>query len=415
MDFNDENSAIMFELLSNILFYPAPIGKSDEIYTMLLRQFITAFKGEMGFMHLFKNSSLKLDEDLITYYNVPRDYMDILIRNKDKVSIELDKVFSQGKCYLLDENGGSQYELNAMRKKYKIVYSVTVPMWLEDKLTGIVYIASTKKNFAFEDRIDFMKDCCNRAAAVLKIRAEFFSIYDSLLHVEKMNALNVLTGGIAHEFNNVLTPILGFSQMLIKKLDDPNLKIYAQMIEQSARDGAMIVKRVNEFTRKEAAGEKEPCDINDLILKSIYMVHPQWKEEELTAGKKVSIYTELKASGYVYCNCCEIRDVITNLLINAFDAIETTGKITVKSWDEDDNVCFVIEDDGIGMSDEVLEKIFTPFFTTKTKRGTGLGLSIAHNIIAGYFGTINAYSIPGYGTQMVVKLPLYNPPAHDAT
>lgn len=219
------------------------------------------------------------------------------------------------------------------------------------------------------------------------------------------NKILELLSGVAHEFNNLLTPILGFAQIIKQRVDSPDLKMYVEMIEDSAKDGAAIVKRIQKFTQREDETSRSKCNINEIITCAISMAQPRWKNEENALGKNITIKTELNSSGYVFVNISEIREVIINVLFNAIDAIESIGEITIKSYDKGDKVFFSVKDNGIGMSEDVRCNLFTPFFTTKKERGTGMGLPIVYNILHEHGGAINVYSKPGEGTDTVMWLP----------
>ncbi|GFR34875.1 ATP-binding protein [Thermobrachium celere] len=219
-----------------------------------------------------------------------------------------------------------------------------------------------------------------------------------------MQALGELTGGIAHEFNNILTPILGYIQILKNNINDPILNRYIELIEESAKDGAKIVKRIQEFSKSKHK-EKELCDINRIIIQSVEITKPKWTYESQICKKSIEVKLDLKAKGFVEGTATELREVFVNIISNAIDAMPNGGLLKIVSYNKNGNIIIKIRDTGIGMTDEVKEKIFEPFFTTKNERGNGLGLSIVYSIIKEMNGTIDVVSKVNEGTEFEIRLP----------
>jgi CheY-like chemotaxis protein/anti-sigma regulatory factor (Ser/Thr protein kinase) len=220
-----------------------------------------------------------------------------------------------------------------------------------------------------------------------------------------MKALGELTGGIVHEFNNILTPVLGYTQILKGKLKDPLLEGYIELIENSAMDGARIVKRIQEYAKIKKK-IKEPVDIDKAVMQCVEITKPRWTSESQIERKFIDVQMELKSGSIVEGVPTEVREVIVNLISNAVDAMPSGGVIKIKSYNDSDEVVIKLIDNGIGMDKEIREKIFEPFFTTKNERGNGLGLSIVLSIINDMGGSIEVESEKGKGTEFTVRIPI---------
>jgi nitrogen-specific signal transduction histidine kinase/ActR/RegA family two-component response regulator len=246
-----------------------------------------------------------------------------------------------------------------------------------------------------------------------------------LLQSKKMEAIGTLAGGIAHDFNNLLTVVLGFSDLLLVETDerDPS---YAdiQKINQAARSGADLVKRILAFSKK-AETYPRPLDLNSEI--------EQIKELLIrTIPKMIEIKLMLSDDlATVNADPTQVEQVLMNLAVNARDAMPGGGKLTIEtqnvSLDEEyrrmhlgarpgDYVMLSVSDTGHGMDREALNRIFEPFYTTKgTGKGTGLGLAVVYGIVKQHGGYINCYSEPGVGTTFKIYLPVIQIEAESKT
>ena len=136
------------------------------------------------------------------------------------------------------------------------------------------------------------------------------------------------------------------------------------------------------------------------------MVEPRVIELEQTNGIAIKVEQELGKVGQVSGDAAELREALLNILFNAMDAMPTGGKLTVKSWQEEDWVQISIKDTGVGIPDKVRSRVFEPFFTTKASKGSGLGLSVTYGIIARHGGMLKFDSVVGKGTTFYIRLPL---------
>lgn len=232
---------------------------------------------------------------------------------------------------------------------------------------------------------------------------------------ERLRALGTMASGIAHDFNNALAPILSYTDLLLmvpENLDNKEkLTRSLQIMRTAAQDAANVVRRMRQFYRKREEGEiLWPVDLNQMVEQAIELTHPKWKAQAQASGITVCIETDLQPVPVIRGNEAELREVLTNLILNAVDAMPTNGAITIRTNRDGEDVILEMSDTGAGMSKEVEQRCFEPFFSTKGEKGTGLGLSMAYGIISRHEGTISVKGREGKGTTFTIRLPVYKKP-----
>ncbi len=239
-----------------------------------------------------------------------------------------------------------------------------------------------------------------------------------LLQSEKLKSLGELAGGVAHDFNNCLAAILGRAQLLRIVFDSPEgeqekrksikeLKEGLDVIEQASRDGAETVRRIQEFARRRDDDKHfTTVDLNEIIDNALDFTQTRWKDAAESRGVKINIQKELSILPTTVGSASELREVFTNLINNAVDAMPQGGDIKIKTFKEDIYIIVNVEDTGVGVPKHIRDKIFDPFFTTKGVQATGLGMSVSYGIISRHRGTISLDSIEGRGTAFTIKLPI---------
>ena len=230
-------------------------------------------------------------------------------------------------------------------------------------------------------------------------------LQQEIVQQEKMAAIGMLAGGVAHEINNPLGGIVAFTQLILRnvKKEDDQLKSDLKEIEGAAMRCKRIVADLLEFSRVSKERKKLMCHLKDVFEKVIPFVHAEMKN--------LNIHFELHAEENLPAIAAEsdrLQQVFLNLLTNACHAMPKGGSLTVDmrtSSSKNDVVVSVI-DTGEGIAAEHLSKIFDPFFTTKDPgKGTGLGLSICYRIIREHGGSIDVESELGKGTTFRMTLP----------
>jgi signal transduction histidine kinase len=225
-----------------------------------------------------------------------------------------------------------------------------------------------------------------------------------LLHSQKLEALGTLAGGIAHDLNNTLVPIMALTK-LAQVQTEKGSKVHARLdtvlrASERARD---LVKQILAFSRKQDLLTQE-VDLGAVIRETLQMLRASLPATVVIVERVSDVPTVLGDSG-------QLQQVVVNMMTNAAQAIGgKIGKVTVSLStvveDRASYVCLAIADTGCGMDKDTLARIFEPFFTTKTVgEGTGLGLAVAHGIVLSHGGYISARSASGEGSELTVMLP----------
>ncbi len=292
-----------------------------------------------------------------------------------------------------------------------------VPLFARDRVIGVITLVrlGAERRFFVAGDLElatlFAAQC---SAAITNGRMyeqvkvaydELRSTQHQLVQSAKLNALGEMAGGVAHDFNNILAAILGRTQLLLRVAQDSEIRRQLQVIEQAALDGASTVRRVQEFTRLRQDEDFEPVDVNQVIRDVVEFTRPAWQTNAKKRGVSVEIRQFLEAQQPVAGNGSELREVFTNLVLNALDAMPWGGLIVIASEDADTGVAVRVRDTGVGMDPETQARVFDPFFTTKPVKGTGLGLSVAYGIVTRHHGSITVESKAGQGTEFVLRFP----------
>ncbi|MGB9365044.1 MAG: PAS domain S-box protein [Xanthobacteraceae bacterium] len=245
--------------------------------------------------------------------------------------------------------------------------------------------------------------------------SERILLESQLRQAQKMEAVGQLTGGVAHDFNNILTVIIGMTEILSQELaDNPSLAPLVASVDEAATRGAQLTQRMLAFARKQPLHARN-FDLNEVVTRTATMLAPMLGED--VALKSVLADGLWEASA----DPSQVEDAILNLAVNARDAMPNGGGVVIETSNAvlDENyaaqnvevapgeyVAVSITDSGSGMPPEVLERVFEPFFTTKeVGRGTGLGLSMVYGFAKQSRGHVKIYSEVGHGTRVIVYLP----------
>lgn len=236
---------------------------------------------------------------------------------------------------------------------------------------------------------------------VIKDFTEYKKLQAQIDQSEKLAVIGQLAAGVAHEIGNPLASISSLVQILQRKSQDPFFSEQLSYIKENIDRISKIVRELVDFSRPPSY-ERAMHDITDVIKTALGIV----KYDKRV--RNVKFVTDLKNSlPKINIAADQLLQVFVNILINALDAIEGNGTITVKSNYDDEYIYIDIIDDGCGMDEKTMEKIFDPFFTTKeVGKGTGLGLSVSYGIIKQYNGEILVKSKLNEGSKFTVKIPI---------
>ncbi|OUS14149.1 hypothetical protein A9Q89_01395 [Gammaproteobacteria bacterium 53_120_T64] len=241
-------------------------------------------------------------------------------------------------------------------------------------------------------------------------------IEEQLRRSQKMDALGKLTGGIAHDYNNMLGIVLGYAELLQGSLaEQPKLCAYAEQIQQAGDRGKALTAKLLAFSKQQVA-EAVRLDVNALLMGQRHLL-----EKIVTA--RITLKMDLQEALWpIWVDRGDFDNVLINLCINAMHAMAAVeGVLSIASRNQSlgardveglgigagDYVILAISDTGVGMDPSTLEKIFDPFFTTKGEHGTGLGLSQVYGFVERSEGALQVYSEPGFGTKFSLYFPRY--------
>ena len=230
-------------------------------------------------------------------------------------------------------------------------------------------------------------------------------IEEKYAQAKKLAALGQISSGVAHDFNNVLTGVLGRVQLIKKQTEDQAILKNLKMIETAAHDGSATVKRMQDFARLRTDEKFVPINVREIIDEVLALTRPKWKNNAEVHGVLIEPVVEIEKEMYVLGDPSDLKSAFTNLIFNAVDAMPEGGVLNIKAQDYDEKIVITFEDTGIGMTDDTLERIYDPFFTTKGVKGTGLGMSEVYGVIKRHRGTIEAISKIGKGTNISISLP----------
>jgi signal transduction histidine kinase/PAS domain-containing protein/ActR/RegA family two-component response regulator len=250
-----------------------------------------------------------------------------------------------------------------------------------------------------------------------EMNAELVETQQQAMRQERLRALGQMASGITHDINNALSPVVGFSDMLLQEnnnLDDHSKKLL-QLIRLAALDISRIVERMRQLYRdREADGMAfEQVDIRQIVRETIELTRPKWRNE-LESGQEIRISTDFaRVLPQIPGIDTEIREALTNLVLNAVDAMPNGGRIVIAGYTRPEpsadgehaspeEVVVDVIDEGGGMSSETAQRALEPFFTTKGEGGTGLGLPMVQQVMERHSGTLTI--VPGGTTGTIVRL-----------
>jgi signal transduction histidine kinase/CheY-like chemotaxis protein/HAMP domain-containing protein len=303
-----------------------------------------------------------------------------------------------------------------------------VPLMVDEKLFGVLLTARLKTDGFSSGDCEFLRMLSEHVALAAhqsRLHKELETAYNELrqtqarvLQQERLKALGQMASGIAHDVNNALSPVVGFSDIIMNGdfgLDSRGKK-YLKYIRTAGEDIAHIVARLREFYRTRDDEESlQPININSLVEQVVEMTRPRWRDIPQSNGVTIEMETELAPKlGEMAGIESEIREALTNLVLNAVDAMPEGGKITLRTrtvGPANDSkypsqIAVDISDTGTGMNEETRKRCLEPFFSTKGKRGTGLGLAMVYGVIKRHEGTIDIQTEFGKGTTFHLSFPV---------
>ena len=224
-----------------------------------------------------------------------------------------------------------------------------------------------------------------------------------MAHHQRLELLGTLTSSISHEFNNLLTPIMGYSLMALERVSEDDTELYAGLVQiyEASQKAKTIISRLSDLSRKNASAYFKQLSLDELVRKTLDVAEPA-KPEGVEIKLNLNCWDQRLTA-----NELQLSQLLLNLILNGFHAMSDAGGIlTVDTWFDEDSVFLMVSDTGCGIPEDNLPHIFEPFYTTKEAgSGTGLGLAIASQVVEEHHGSIHVDSLVGKGSSFTVSLP----------
>ena len=283
----------------------------------------------------------------------------------------------------------SEHYISRIAKTYRWAVTGTVLILLGVALITAIIVIRTMENRKEQQTID-------------RLEMELDTL-ENLSHHQRLEMIGMMTGSISHELRNILTPIMGYSMMALNKVPDGNddlMKDIAQIYDASSR-ARRLVTRLLSLSYKNNEKQRTRFGVEEIVGNVAELSRPLLPE-------KVTLKTEvLCKEAMLYADRAQIGQVFMNIVINAIQAMEKDGgSLLITAGAEEETIRFRFTDTGPGIPEEVLPRIFDPFYSTKgVEKGIGLGLAIVQHIVTEHGGTVEAQSSAGNGTTITVTLP----------
>jgi signal transduction histidine kinase len=253
-----------------------------------------------------------------------------------------------------------------------------------------------------------------RTSDLEKALTELRASQRNIVQQERFSAFGEMASGVVHDFNNALMTIIGYSEIMLADptvlADTVQVADYLGAINTAGRDASHIVSRLRDFYRPREQGDRFlPVELHAVIEESAKLTQPKWKTLAQSFGREIIMNLELERTPPIQGCAAELREVFTNLIFNAVDALPHGGTISLRTRSDGRQVQIEVADTGTGMTPEVRERCLEPFFSTKGDSGTGLGLATVFGIVKRHEGTLEIESAPGRGTTFLLRFPVCDP------
>jgi GAF domain-containing protein/CheY-like chemotaxis protein len=298
---------------------------------------------------------------------------------------------------------------------------IGVPMLAGTQVVGVLSLRGDERPFSEADErvltnIASLAALALRSARLFQDRTRAYEglaqAQDQIVRSEKLRALGEMASGVAHDFNNLLAVILGRAQMLLHRVTDPTARKWLEIIERSALGGAKTVRRLQEFTRIRRDQPAVAVNLNQVVRESLELTESSWRLEPRRRGIVIEAVSDLAPDlPTTISDPAELREVMTNLILNAVEAMPRGGTLTLSTARRGEFIELRVVDTGVGIPEAARGKIFDPFFTTKGPKGMGLGLSMTYGILSRHGATITVDSQEGQGTTFSLLFPVGGEPS----
>ena len=319
----------------------------------------------------------------------------------------------------IEEPVGDLGGAEAFLDELQIRACLVVPLRIHDKIVGALYLGDQRAREFPADEVEAAQVLASLAALAIEnerlygeVRSALQALtvaQERLVQTEKTRALGGMAGGVAHEFNNILAIILGKTQLMLARAPDDPVREGLGLVEEAAWRAADVVRRLQGFAATRSDDPPALVDVNTLAQDAMTLTRPLWKDEAEARGVRIDVVTDLEEGPAVLGSATELREAVTNVILNAIDAMPQGGRLGLATRGRDGGVEVTVSDSGEGMSEETRRRIFEPFFSTRTPTRSGLGLSVVYGIVTRHRGRIEVVSEVRQGTRVTIWLPAAAP------
>lgn len=291
----------------------------------------------------------------------------------------------------------------------RVASAMTVPLVVKDTLLGLIYVDNSIGERPFsENELDILIAMSHIISSAIENANLYNQLNESLKRIreqqaqlvqsEKLAGIGALAAGVAHEINNPLAGIMGMAEAILIEKNIDKIKEYASDILQYTQEAAKIVRDLQSYSKASKGEGLAPVNVNDVIGDALRLAG------HTGLLKGIEVKCDFGEITYIMADAGELKQVFLNLIQNASQAMEGIGKLSFATWMDEGRVYAKVADNGPGIPEENLDKIYDPFFTTK-EQGTGLGLNIVYRIVTKFGGDIACESRVGIGTVFTLSFP----------
>lgn len=392
-------------------------GNIDNLYKVIVDYLENAYKNMITLICDIKEDNQFIIKEISEKGTYILDRMGFKKGSVIEVPLqELNLLLENKKMFIENLSIGPLNELRKEGFKKSLIF----PLLFGSKIKGLfISVFLDEEDVEQEDiklfkqltsKLSFIIDHVNLIKETNKLSQDLRQSQDIIMHQQRLKVLGQMASGISHDLNNIVFPIIGFTELLLEReagISKQGRK-YLYQILGAAEDIKNIVERLRQFYKKreEIESELEWVDLNEIVKEVVELTEAKWKKGAIEKGIKIEVDCVLlpklkKIKGVK----SEIREALINLIFNAVDALVKGGKIIITTKMDKDVIKLSVKDNGIGIDKETLEHCFEPFFTTKGEKGTGLGLSIVYGIMNRHGGKVEIKSELGKGTEVILIFP----------
>ncbi len=389
--------------------------QNDDLFDLILDSIMELTDAERGFVILRNEENT---ESLHVTAARDRNKKDIA-RPESEISYSVvSRVLSEGRPMLLRDAAGDDiidHTHSVLRLDLRSI--MCVPLISGNETTGVLYVENRSRADRFgEEDLELLSIFAHQASVALT-NAELFrdlnrSLIDlkeaqnRLIRQEKLRLMGEMASGVLHNLKNLLTPILGHTQILLMDPQHQVIQDDLKAIERLTLDCRAVIKRFSNFSRgQDSLGDAESLVLKDFVEEVVTITRTRWEKSEDRRDTRIQIHNEVTPDIEILADPSQLREVFINLIFNAADAMPQGGEVRIRARCLSEVTEIEVADTGVGMTEDVRAKMFDLFFTTKDKRGMGVGMSVTEHIIHQHGGRIQVDSTPGEGTRILIRLP----------